>query len=121
MVNAVSKKWVAILSAAVVIWAAVVWIAYRRQILSEEDRQSWERYYLSSATRAILDGSEKFVLLSVDPTPSSMRIDTDAGLKKEKEPPPKNAAAEKDSSEDFHDHLVLGRTEIKAPKRKGSH
>lgn len=63
------KKWVAITIFALAIFAAVVGIAYRRQILTEDQRLNLGRYYLSSETRAILNRSDKFVLLSVDPTP----------------------------------------------------
>jgi hypothetical protein len=118
-VKAGIKKWVVIVFAAVVVWAAVVAIVYRRKIYSEGERRSWERYYLSSATRAILEGSEKFVLVSVDPTPETLKVDLDAELEKRKEQERGNATSERNGREFFHDHLVLGRTEIKDPKRKG--
>jgi hypothetical protein len=97
----------------------VVAIVHRRQIHSEEERQGWGRYFLSSETRAILDGSEQFVLVSVDPTPRTLKVDLDAALNKRKEQVSTNASAKSDGREYFHDHRVLGRTEIKEPKRKG--
>jgi hypothetical protein len=112
------KKSVAIVCAAVVVWAAVVTIVYRRKIYGEVERRSWERYYLSSETRAMLNGSEQFIFLSVNPIPRTLEVDLDAASNKDKEQAPTNAA-DRDSVEYFHDHRVLGRTEIKDPKRKG--
>jgi hypothetical protein len=112
-VNAGTKKWVAIISAAVLIWAAVVAIVYRRKIYSEEERQSWERYYLSSEIRALLDRSEKFVLVSTDPIPRALEVEFSASSSMG----PTNAT-QSDIKEYFHDHRMLGRTEVKDPKRK---
>jgi hypothetical protein len=113
------KKWLVIVFAAVVMWFAIVVIVHRRQIHSEEERRGWGRYYLSAETRAILDGSEKFAFVSVDPTPRALQVDVNAELNKAKGQMPTNAIVQNDGKEYFHDHLVLGRTEIKNPKRKG--
>jgi len=115
-VKAGIKKWVAIISTVVVVWVAVVVIVHRRQIYSEKEREDWGRYFLSSETRAILERSENFVFVSVDPTPRALQVDLDAELSKRQMPT--NAAAESVSKEYFHDYRVLGRTEIKDPKRK---
>jgi hypothetical protein len=112
------KKWVLNVCAAVVVWAAVVAIVYRRKIYGEVERRSWERYYLSSATRATLDSSENFVFLSVDPRPRMLEPEFDPASNKETERARTNAAAQSHPKEYFHDHRVLGRTEIKDPKRK---
>src|SRR5690348_11630094 len=115
MVKVDMKKWAAILCAALVIWAAVVAIVYRRKSSSEEERRSWnEHYHLSSETRAILEGSEKFALLSVDPISRAPEVDLNASLSNG----PTNGATQIDTREYFHDHRMLGRTEIKDPKRK---
>jgi hypothetical protein len=105
------KKWAWIVCAAIMIWVAVVVIAYRRNIHSKEQRQRWERYYLASETRAILDGSEKFVLISVDPVPLALEVEASSAKS------PKDAA-QRDPREYFHEHRVLGRREIKDAKRK---
>lgn len=110
------RKWAAIAAAAIVIWAAVLAICYRRQIFSDKERQSWERYYLSAEIRVVLDGSNEFVLLSVDPIPTGLKADLGLTLEEEKQPRPTNGA--NGGKENFHDHLVLGRTEIKDLKRK---
>lgn len=93
-------------------------IVHRRQIHSEEERQGWGRYYLSNETRAILERSEKFVFVSVDPTPRALRGDVEAELNNAKGKMATNATAQSDGKDYFHDYLVLGRTEIKDPRRK---
>ena len=63
--------------------------------------ESWRGYdTLSKETRAILDQSEKLVLVSIDPTP----LRRDEKINKNKS---------------FHYHAVLGQTEITDAKRKG--
>jgi hypothetical protein len=54
---------------------------------------------LSKATRAILDQSEKLVLVSIDPTPLPREAKTN-------------------TKKSFHNHALLGQTEIKDAKRK---
>jgi hypothetical protein len=100
------------------IFTVIVVTAYRRQLHTEEERESWGRYYLSSDTRAILNGGEKFVLLSVDPVPRSLMGEFGGALEKEKQLPTTDAIVGNESSDDFHDHRVLGRIEIKDSKRK---
>jgi len=57
-----------------------------------------EREALSKATREILDKSEKFVLVSIDP---NLR-----------------GTEQRDKRQAFHNYSILGQTEVSDPKRK---
>jgi hypothetical protein len=57
-----------------------------------------QREALSKATREILEKSEKFVLVSIDPTPPGIK--------------------ERDKREAFHNHSILGQTVVSDPNRK---
>jgi hypothetical protein len=110
------KKWVLITCTIGALWLIVFAILNRRQTPHEDS--AYEHPVLSKATRAILDGSEKFVLVSIDPKPPGLDLEVEAALRKDAHLPAAVIEAPKDHRERFHDYPILGRTEIRDPKRK---
>lgn len=114
------KKGVWIICAAVVAWLIAFTVFNRRQTPPEDS--PYKHPALTKETRLILDGSEKFVLASIDPMPSGLENDIDSLTNlfaaEEKKSPTANANPKQDTRERFHNYPVLGRTEIKDPKRR---
>jgi len=111
-----AKKWAAIVCVALGAWLIAFAVFNRRQTPHEDS--PYEHPALSKATRAILNNSEKFILLSIDPTPPPMQRDLDSALKKDKDDLATTAETGKTNVNRFHDYPILGQTEIKDPKRK---
>jgi hypothetical protein len=120
MVKASLQKWVVVICVALGAWLIVFAVLNRRQTPSEDS--PYKHPALSKATRAILDGSEKFVLVSLDPTPpgmeSNMDLLTNVLSSEKNKPPTANVEPKQDTRERFHNYPVLGRTEIKDLMRK---
>lgn len=114
------KKWVAIICVAAGAWLIAFAVFSRRQTPSEDS--PYKHPALSKETRAILDSSESFVLVSIDPTPPfpENHIDslTDLFANEKSQSPTTNTEPKRDTRELFHDYPVLGRMEINDPKRK---
>ena len=114
------KKWVAIVCVAVGAWLIAFTVFNRRQTPSADS--PYKHPALSKETRAILDGSDKFVLVSIDPTPPALENDielvTNLLASEKKELPADKPQPKQDTRERFHGYPVLGRTEIKDPKRR---
>jgi hypothetical protein len=114
------KKWVAIVCVALGAWLIAFTVFNRRQTPSEDS--PYNHPALTKETRAILDGSESFVLVSIDPTPPfpQNQIDSLTNLftDEKSDSPTTNTEPKRDTRELFHDYPVLGRTEIKDPKRR---
>jgi hypothetical protein len=93
------SKLIIVVCALAVAIIATVWLKSGRRPMREgfDPKQN----DLPTATRKILDTGERFVLLSLDPTPP--------GLRSESAPPPK---------ETFHDYGVLGRTDIHSTEER---
>jgi hypothetical protein len=118
-VKAGLKKWITIVGVALGAWLIAFAVFNRRQTPAEDS--PYKHPALSKATRAILDNSETFVLVSIDPMPPfpENHIDSLTNLFNDKEElHTNNAQSKKDTRERFHDYPVLGRTEIKDPKRR---
>jgi hypothetical protein len=119
-VKAEVKKWVAIVCVALGAWLIAFAVFNRRQTPHEDS--PYKHPALSKETRAILDGSEKFILLSIDPTPPALENDieliTNLLTSEKKELPAAKAEPKQDTRERFHNYPILGRTEIKDPKRR---
>jgi hypothetical protein len=114
------KKWMGIVCVALGAWLIAFVILDRRQTPSEDSH--YKHPALSKATRAILDDSDKFILVSIDPMPPALenKIDllTNLLTSEKKEFPTGNAEPKQVTRERFHDYPVLGRTEIKDPNRR---
>jgi hypothetical protein len=119
-VEAGVKKWVAITCVAAGAWLIAFAVFDRRQTPSEDS--PYAHPALSKETRAILDSSESFVLVSIDPTPPfpENHIDslTDLFANEKSQSPATTTEPKRDTRELFHEYPVLGRMEIKDPKRK---
>jgi len=87
------RKYIAILLVAVVVVVAAWFFLDRRLPHGSFDSS---QNVLPPETRRVLEAGERFVLLSLDPTPPALRRKSD--------PPPK---------ETFHDYAVLGKVEIR--------
>jgi len=94
------KKWIIIVLALAGVWLVVFAILNHRQ--SPREFQPYRGQALSKTSRRILEMSDEFILLSIDPNPPQMPEMTDLN-----------------SKEKFHDYPVLGSVQIKDPKQKG--
>lgn len=92
-------KLTVVIGLLVVAVAAAVWLRSGKRPL--RPGYGPNENHLPTETQKILDGAERFVLLSLDPTHPALRS--------EGAPPPK---------ETFHDYGVLGRTEIRSVEER---